>query len=146
VTCIDYCPSHVQIQEVDDLEAFLGRHRPDWSAVRWINVDGLLDMKVIHALATKYELYPLAVEDLLHVPQRPKVDSYDGDASMRARLFIVMRILQDGEGELRSEQVSIFLGHTTLSTFREAYSDVWAPSTSASRPRGRVCGAATSAS
>jgi magnesium transporter len=86
VTCIDYSPSNVLVQEVDDLEAFLGRHRPDWSAVRWINVDGLSDMKVIRALATKYELHPLAVEDLLHVPPRPKVDSYGGDASMRARL------------------------------------------------------------
>ena len=127
VTCIDYCPSHVQVQEVDDLEAFLDRHRPEWGAVRWINIDGLSDMKVIHALATKYELHPLAVEDLLHVPQRPKVDSYGGDSSMRARLFVVTRILHAGEGELRSEQVSLFLGHTTLLTFREANSDVWDP-------------------
>jgi magnesium transporter len=127
VTCIDYCPSHVQVQDVDDLEAFLDRHRPEWGTVRWINVDGLSDMQVIHALATKYELHPLAVEDLLHVPQRPKVDSYGGDSSIRARLFVVTRILHAGEGELRSEQVSLFLGHTTLLTFREANSDVWDP-------------------
>jgi magnesium transporter len=128
VTCIDYGPSSVQVQEVDDLEAFLGLHRPEWSAVRWVNVDGLSDMKVIHALATKYELHPLAVEDLLHIPQRPKVDYYGGvGSSQRARLFIIARILLADEGMLRSEQVSIFLGHTTLLTFRETRNDLWNP-------------------
>jgi magnesium transporter len=128
VTCIDYSPNNVLIQEIDDLEVFLGGHRPEWSAVRWINVDGLSDMKVIHALATKYELHPLALEDLLHIPQRPKVDNYGGDhSSLRARLFVIARILQAGGGPLRSEQVSIFLGHTTVLTFREAPSDIWDP-------------------
>jgi magnesium transporter len=128
VTCIDYSPDNVQIREIDNLEEFLGRHRPEWAVVRWINVDGLSDMTVIHALATKYELHPLAVEDLLHIPQRPKVDSYGGDGSaLRTRLFVIARILQAGEGALHSHQVSIFLGHTTLLTFREAESDVWDP-------------------
>src|SRR5512136_2449745 len=95
VTTIDYGPSHAQRERIEDLDDFLACHRPEWSVVRWINVDGLSNMSVIHALATKYELHPLAVEDLLHLRQRPKVERYGGDDSeLRARLFIVVRMLE----------------------------------------------------
>jgi magnesium transporter len=128
VTCIDYCPAEVQVQEITDLKDFLEHHRPEWSAVRWINADGLSDMNVIHALATKYELHPLAVEDLLHVSQRPKVESYGGDDSeINARLFVVVHAVELKEHSLHSEQISIFLGHKTVLTFCETPSQVWDP-------------------
>ena len=126
VTCIDYSPGDVLAQEIDDPEAFLGSHRPDWSVVRWINVAGLSDMGVIHALATKYELHPLAIEDLLYVAQRPKIEPYGGDDSeTRPRLFIIAHTLQVKEQSLHSEQISIFLGHKTVLTFQESGSDMW---------------------
>lgn len=128
VTCIDYCPSEVHMQEIQDLQDFLERHRPEWSAVRWINVDGLSDMHVIHALATKYELHPLAIEDLLHLSQRAKVEPYSGDESqVNARLFIVAHAIELKDASLYSEQVSIFLGHKTVLTFQEKHSQVWEP-------------------
>ena len=128
ITCVDYSPDDVLVQEIDDLKIFLGHHRPPWSMVRWINVDGLSDMEAIHALATKYELHPLAVEDLLHMPQRPKVDNYGGnEGEMRARLFIIVRMLQIQEERLTNEQISIFLGHKTILTFQESQGDVWDP-------------------
>lgn len=128
VTCMDYSPGKVLARTVDDLPEFIEQHRPDWTAVRWINVDGLHDMSVIHALATEYELHPLAVEDLLQVPQRPKVESYGGeDSELRARLFLVARAFRLEPDGLRSEQMSIFLGHRTVLTFREGATDVWEP-------------------
>lgn len=128
LTCIDYSPTNFLIQEVEDLPAFLARHRPEWSVVRWINIAGLSDLKAIHALATKYELHPLAVEDVLHLSQRCKVEAYGGEESdVRARLYIIAHALQIKEGALHSEQISIFLGHKTLLTFQEAPSDFWNP-------------------
>ena len=50
--------------------------------MRWINVDGLGDLGVIRALAEKYHLHPLAIEDVLHVPQRPKVQAYEEDGGV----------------------------------------------------------------
>jgi len=126
IICMDYSPSRVSQQEVADLEAFVSLHRPEWCAVRWISLAGLSDMSAIHALATKYDLHPLAIEDLLHGTQRPKIESYGGEESeFQARLFIVTRILQFQEGRLRHEQVSIFLGHNTVLTFQESPSPVW---------------------
>jgi magnesium transporter len=128
VSCIDYSAEQVLVQEIEDLDDFLEHHLPEWSTVRWINVDGLSDMEVIHALAAKYELHPLAVEDLIRIPERPKVESYGSpDGEWRARLFIIARMLQMKEGQLQTEQVSVFLGHKTVLTFQESRGDVWNP-------------------
>ncbi|MBN2370666.1 MAG: magnesium/cobalt transporter CorA [Vicinamibacteria bacterium] len=127
ITCIDYSADQFQFLEVEDVENFVERHRPDWSAVRWINVDGVTDMRVIQTLAEKYRLHPLAIEDLLHIPQRPKVDAYAEEAGFQARLFIIARMIEMKDGNLHSEQISLFLGHKTVLTFQETPGDVWNP-------------------
>ncbi|MBI5200008.1 MAG: magnesium/cobalt transporter CorA [Elusimicrobia bacterium] len=131
VACIDYSKDQVKVTEVTDLKEFLASHRPEWTSVRWINVDGLDDMDVVRHLADKYQLHPLAIEDVLHRPQRPKVDAYAGDAPVagkdpQARLFIIARMLRLLSEGLRDEQISIFLGHSTVLTLQEyADGDVW---------------------
>jgi magnesium transporter len=126
ITCIDYCPARFEVQQVDNVAEFVAGHRPEWSVVRWIDLTGLSDMPAIHALATKYDLHPLTIEDVLHKTQRPKVESYGGEESeFQARLFIVARSLRLDEARLRHAQVSIFLGHHTLLTFQDQHSDRW---------------------
>lgn len=128
ITCIDYSAAQMMAQEVTDLELFIQTHRPEWTTVRWICVNGLSDMNAIQALATKYDLHPLAVEDMLLKTQRSKVDSYGGDESeLLARLFIVTHALQMKDGHLHHEQVSIFLGHKTVLAFLESGSEIWNP-------------------
>jgi len=119
VTCVDFGPAEERTTEVDDLPEFLAGHRPEWSAVRWIDVGGLSDLGVVEALARKYHLHPLAVEDVLHVPQRPKCEAYTAQGELQARLFVVARVVGLEEGQLREEQVSLFVGHNTVLTFRE---------------------------
>jgi magnesium transporter len=138
ITCVDYARDEFLFEDVEDLPAFIARHRPEWSAVRWINVDGLSDLGVIRALAEKYRLHPLAVEDVVHVPQRPKVQAYEEDGSYQARLFVIVRELELRERALHTEQVSIFVGHRTVLTFQETPGDVWDPI----RQRIRVTGSA----
>ena len=128
ISCIDYCPEQISIREIDDLAEFTSRHRPEWTKVRWINVDGLSDTRAIQALAKKYDLHPLAVEDMLQKTQRPKVEPYGGeDSEFMARLFIVTHAVELQEGRLQNEQVSIFLGHSTVLTFQENRSTEWDP-------------------
>ena len=43
----------------------------------------------------------------------------------QARLFIIVRMLELQAGHLKSEQISIFLGHRTVLTFQETPGDVW---------------------
>jgi magnesium transporter len=127
ITCIDYSADRYEMQEISDLPGFIAHHRPAWSTVRWINVDGLGDLGVVRALAEKYHLHPLAIEDVLHVPQRPKVQAYDEVAEYQARLFIIVRMMELREGQLLTEQVSLFVGHHTVLTFQETPGDVWDP-------------------
>ena len=125
VTCIDYGQAQWSAEEVTDIEAFVARHRPDWSVVRWINVDGLTDLGVVRALGEKYNLHPLAIEDVLHVSHRPKVEPYVAEGRYQARLFVIVRMLDLQDGRLHSEQISVFLGHNTVLTFQESPGDVW---------------------
>jgi magnesium transporter len=128
ITCIDYSPGNASIRAIDDLEGFMAQHRPEWSAVRWIRVVGLSDMNAVHALATKYDLHPLAIEDVLHARQRPKVESYGGaESEFLARMFIVTRMLRMQDDHLQHVQLSIFLGHNTVLTFQGSGGDEWDP-------------------
>ena len=127
VTCVDYCPDQVEIQEIGDLHEFLGRHRPSWSHVRWINVDGLDRMDVMQALAEKYGLHPLAIEDVLRTHERAKAEDFPGHEDQPGRLFIVARTIDRRDERLHSDQLSMFLGRTTLLTFQGTHPQDFAP-------------------
>ena len=125
VTCVDYCPEQMQIEQVTNLNNFLDRHRPVWSRVRWIQVEGLSRMETIRAFAEKYQLHPLAIEDMLIASQQPKLEDYPGSADLPGRLFIVGRIVKINGDALSSEQVSLFLGRSTLLSFQEARNPIF---------------------
>jgi magnesium transporter len=125
--CLDYCPTEVRSERVDDIHGFLARHRPEWSAVRWIDIVGLGDLAVVRAFAEKYELHPLAVEDVVHRGQRPKVEDYPASGEHPGRLFVVVPLVDRLEAGLRTEQISLFLGRRTLLTFRERGPDLFDP-------------------
>jgi magnesium transporter len=125
ITCTDFSPENCRVEQVADVDDFLARHRPEWSAVRWLNIDGLSDGNVLRAFAVKYNLHPLVVEDVVHVGQRPKVEDYPDTGEQQARLFVIARKLGMVGGHVHSEQVSFVLGHKTLLTFQERQGDVW---------------------
>ncbi len=127
VTCTDYSAEQVHVERVTNLDEFVHTHRPDWSLVRWINIDGIEDLNAIRSLAEKYDLHPLAIEDVIHTPQRPKIEDYPEVEEHLARMFIIARMLRLADGHLQSEQVSFFMGRKTLLTFQETHGDVWDP-------------------
>lgn len=90
---------------------------------RWIEFNGLAEFDELRALGEKYDLHPLALEDVIHSGQRPKVDSYD------EQLFIVAQMIyRDEPGRLCGEQVSFFLMKGFLITIQEeSESDVFDP-------------------
>ena len=130
ITCVDYCPGQFRLERVGDLGAFLALHRPAWSAVRWVHVEGLADNHAIRALAEKYQLHPLAIEDVLDGQHRPKVEDFPGSdngcesgagngaVDLPGRLFVVARRVLPREGAVHAEQVSLFLGRHTLLSFQ----------------------------
>ena len=86
----------------------------DDGKVRWIEMNGLADVAALKALGEKYGLHPLALEDVLNVGQRPKLEPYG------AHLFIIAQMIyHDKEGCLCGEQVSMFVGHNLLISIQE---------------------------
>ena len=84
----------------------------EWPLV-WINVDGLASTHLIEKLGAIFALHPLAMEDILNIPQRPKTEDYPD------HLFIVARMARILNSSLITEQVSIFLGKNYILTFQE---------------------------
>ena len=127
ITCIDYSADRFEVRQITDPEEFIQSRREPWVKVRWINVDGL-DPAFLRALAIKYGLHPLAIEDVLNVGQRPKVESYTGQAGLPPHLFLIVRMLQlDPKGILESEQISMFIAHDLVITIQESPGDIWNP-------------------
>src|SRR6185436_8821411 len=82
--------------------------------VRWIEMNGLGDVEALKALGAMYGLHPLALEDVLNIGQRPKLDTYDG------HLFIVAQMIyRDREECICGEQVSMFVCGNVLITVQE---------------------------
>jgi len=127
VTVIDYAADRAEVSTIEDFDAFIAQRRPDWVAVRWINVDGISDPAVIRAIAIKYGLHPLAIEDLMTPGQRPKIEPYAAEGDRPAHLFLIVRMVERLKAELVSEQISIFVNVNTVVTFQEAPGDIWDP-------------------
>ncbi|REJ89036.1 MAG: magnesium and cobalt transport protein CorA [Planctomycetota bacterium] len=104
---------------VDQVRDVVGLH-----AVTWVDVVGLGDAKVIKQIGELFHIHQLALEDIVNVHQRAKVEVYDG------QLFIVARMMSLVEGEneeapreLDAEQISLIVGENYVVTFQERRGD-----------------------
>src|SRR5690606_11759412 len=82
--------------------------------VVWVEVDGLGDVEIVRSLGDIFNLHPLALEDVLHVFQRPKLEQYG------EHYFLVARMASLNGAGLESEQLSIFLGKDFVLSFQDA--------------------------
>ncbi|MCO6043604.1 magnesium/cobalt transporter CorA [Aeoliella sp. ICT_H6.2] len=115
------------LNSADDVRPYLGAE-----GVTWINVEGLGDQAMLEQVGEMFGLHRLAMEDVVNVHQRAKVEEYDD------HLFIVVRMLA-GEEELKDEQLSIFLGQNFLITIQELPGDCLDPVRARLRKdRGRI--------
>jgi magnesium transporter len=91
--------------------------------IRWIEFNGIGDVDALKALGEKFRLHPLALEDVLNVGQRPKLEPYPG------HLFIIAQMIyHDAERTLCGEQVSMFVcGDYLISIQEDAETDVFDP-------------------
>jgi len=82
-----------------------------WPVV-WIDVEGLGDAETVRVLGELLGLHRLALEDVLNVHQRPKLEQYPD------YYFIVAHMVTYGE-HCETEQLSLFLGKNFVLTFQE---------------------------
>lgn len=117
-----------EITDPDELRAYLGH----WH-VCWVTVDGLGDARILEKIAAIFHLHPLAMEDVVNVHQRAKVDTFG------ERTFMVTH-MPEYKGHLTMEQVSLFLGPDFVITFQEHSGDCLEPVRDRIRKQvARVC-------
>jgi magnesium transporter len=108
------------IEEADLSAAEAVARARDSKTITWLNIDGLGNVDMIREIGEGLRLHPLAMEDTLSVPQRPKVDDYEN------HLYGVLRMLSY-RSKLETEQVSFFLTPATVVTFQERPGDCLDP-------------------
>jgi magnesium transporter len=81
--------------------------------VNWINVQGFGDEGLLRSIGDVFGIHPLAMADVVNVPQRPKIDSYDD------RHLIVLRMARHLEAQVDLQQVSLVFGPSWVVTFEE---------------------------
>lgn len=85
--------------------------------VVWVNINGLGDADVIRAIGSIFSLHDLALEDVVNVHQRAKVEEFE------QYLFVVARMVSKNHDRLETEQLSMFIGQNFLVTFQERAGD-----------------------
>lgn len=104
-----------EILDIDEIRAIRVAFRNVW-----IDVTGLGSEDKLRGIAQLLQLHPLAMEDVVNVHQRSKVDEFPDS------IFVVARMI-DGDDALQSEQLSFFLMHQVLLSFQERPGDCWDP-------------------
>jgi magnesium transporter len=104
----------------------------DPKAIKWVHVRGVHDVELVKAVCDYYKLHPLVVEDIPSVGQRPKLEV------MPKSVYIVLREydLQQGDGKLHSQQISIVFGKRFVLSFQESPDDIFDSIRNRARRRG----------
>ncbi len=133
VRVIAYGPTEiVEIKDadLDEIRECRGKY-----PVVWIDLTGLGDTNLVIGVGKIFGLHRLALEDVVNVHQRPKVEEYSD------HLFLIARMLHSEE-RIDTEQVALFLGEGYLITFQERSGDCFGPVRDRIRQaKGRIRGA-----
>jgi len=118
ITLFDYNAEAFEEKVLQSVEECLPYIKKD--TVTWINVDGLSDANVLEKLGKFFNLHPLALEDVLTLDQRPKLEQYEN------HIFALFQQVSLN-GKMETEQVSMFIGDNYLITFQEKTGDSFDP-------------------
>ena len=90
--------------------------------ISWLDVDGL-DQRLIADIGARLGVHPLALEDVVNVGQRPKLEDYEKS------LFIVLEhfFVKEEASQIGAEQISLVVEEGLVLTVREHPSAVFEP-------------------
>jgi magnesium transporter len=100
----------ISIENPEAIHKYLKTH-----TVSWIDVLGLGNMATWEALSPIFNLHRLLVEDVVNVPQRPKIEHYQD----QLLIIAIMVVLNPARTGFTKEQVSLVLGKNYLLTVQE---------------------------
>jgi magnesium transporter len=87
----------------------------DTESVSWVDVSGLGHEQTLQQLSKVFNLHPLVLENVVNVPQRPKIEDYQDQLVVITQMVV----LKPKEQGFWLEQVSFVLGEHYLLTVQE---------------------------
>ncbi|MCE5214453.1 MAG: magnesium/cobalt transporter CorA [Methanobacterium sp.] len=83
------------------------------NSIKWIKVNGLADIDKLKDIGRCFKLHPLALEDILNINQRPKIEDYQD------YLYVVLKLFNLNEDTINTKQVSFILEKNIVLSFQE---------------------------
>lgn len=114
LTVIGYGQAGINERSAADIGSIESARRS--SSVVWVDVTGVRDIDVLRQLAEQFNLHRLALEDLVNVDQRAKVEDFHDC------VFLVVRMI-DPTGAFDTEQFAMFVGADFVLTVQERPGD-----------------------
>ncbi|MEI6531366.1 MAG: magnesium/cobalt transporter CorA [Chlamydiota bacterium] len=87
----------------------------------WLEVVGVEDFSIIEQIGAQIGMHHLAIEDVISVKQRPKIDDYESG------IFISLRTLDYSDQKIIDEQISIYICKNMVVSFSERASGIFEP-------------------
>ena len=137
ITVTDYGPDTTRCRELEPMPANGSDWppAPDHAAVRWVHLDRAADAHALAAVAARFALPPMVLEDLVHLHQRSKLDRIEperdhapdlpGPVTAPPELLLMLRMVEHHGDHLHSEQVALLIGEGLIITVTEDPGDVW---------------------
>jgi magnesium transporter len=102
------------IKHDNQIESDITIYQADFSQYKWWWVDFYqpTEEEVGH-LADTFHFHPLAIEDCIHIPQRPKLDYYEDYT------FYVTHMVREEQYEITKGELSFFIGENFIVTFHQ---------------------------
>jgi len=105
--------------------------------IKWIDIYGLTQIKVIEEIGRQFNLHPLVLEDILSPNQRPKLEDFGN------YIFAVLKKLSwnQEQQDFEYEQISLILGDNYVISFQERDTNLFNPIYERIQvPKGKVRG------
>jgi magnesium transporter len=99
-----------QIETPEESAAYL-----DTESVSWLDVQGVGNADILNRLGEVFELHRLVLEDVVNMAERPKIEDYEEQLVIIARMVVPKEKICG----FYSEQVSLVLGEHYLLTVQE---------------------------
>jgi magnesium transporter len=118
IDIIAYGPDNVV--ELSDVTVDEIRRVRNEQKITWVNVSGRGDADLIRKIGEIFELHQLAMEDVMNLHHRPKVEEYDDHIFLVSQMF-------SADANVATEQVALFLGSDFVLSIQESPGDCFGP-------------------
>ena len=117
----DYAEDRFNLDEFQEIQMDLTKIEKPF--IRWIDIYGLAQVKVIEEIGHQFKLHPLVLEDILSPNQRPKLEDFGN------YIFVVLKKLSwnQEQEDFEYEQISLILGENYVISFQERDTNLFNP-------------------